>query len=473
MFFRRKKAPSEPADSLAPAGESAQSPASSAAAPAQAGLGGPASTQFLTGEAGRDRRTVQVLLEAIARVSEARDLESLLMDIVDSSIELTGAERGLLVLRGAKPDELVVRVARLRGKKPVASDLRYSTTVAGRVLSEARPLRAQVHSESEALELGRSVYDLKLRAVMCVPLASPGHDGASLSTPKGVLYVDSRAATRQFSQQDLALFAALAQHISIALTNAQLQVDSLEKVRLEQSLELAKAIQLDLMPRVPNVPGWDLAGFYGPAEQTGADFYDFVKVGDGLAIVVGDVTGHGIGPALITASAQGSLRTSFRLSADPGQVVTLLNQDLCERIEDGRFLTLFLATLGTTGEVHALNAGHSVPFLWRVADRTIQTIPMCGPALGMISDERYRAHPPLVMHTGDVLVAYTDGLIEARKPGSEDDFFGEEGLRRALDAAAGAQRSARDICSQLAEAALAHSAGVREDDITVVVARRS
>src|SRR5262245_5599799 len=369
MFFRRKKATPEPAPSPEPAVA-----APPAHAPACTALAGP-STQVLTGESSRDRRTVQVLLEAIARVSEARDLESLLMDIVDSSIEMTGAERGLLVLRGARDGELAVRVSRQRGKKPATGDMRYSTTVAGKVMGEGRPLRAQVHSESEALELGRSVYDLKLRAVMCVPLSGPAPEGASVPPPKGVLYVDSRAATRQFSQQDLALFAALAQHISIAMMNAQLQLDSLEKVRLEQSLELASAIQRDLMPRIPTIPGWDLAGWYGPAEQTGADFYDFLRVGkSNLALVVGDVTGHGIGPALITASAQGSLRTSLRLNPDPGAVVTLLNQDLCERIEDGRFLTLFLGTLATSGELRALNAGHSEPFLWRKAEGRIESI---------------------------------------------------------------------------------------------------
>jgi serine phosphatase RsbU (regulator of sigma subunit) len=469
MFFRRKKASSESPASGMPAGTDGPAVDGSASPAARMG---PAS-QFLTGETGRDGKTVQVLLEAIARVSERRDLESLLVDIVDRSIELTGAERGLLVLRGTKDDELVVRVARQRGRKPVTNDLRYSTTVAGRVLSESRPLRAQVHSESEALELGRSVYDLKLRAVMCVPLAPPGREDAPAQPTTGVLYVDSRAATRNFSQQDLALFAALAQHISIAMVNAQLQLDSLEKVRLEQSLELAKTIQKDLMPHVPNVPGWDLAGYYAPAEQTGADFYDFIKAGEALAIVIGDVTGHGIGPALITASAQGSLRTSFRLSPDPGQVVTLLNQDLCERVEDGRFLTLFLATLRTDGEVRALNAGHAVPFLWRAAERTIEPITSTGPALGMVADEVYRTHPPLVMRTGDVLVAYTDGVTEGRKPGSEDDFFGEEGLRRALEAAVEGGRSALEICNQLAEAARAHAGGVREDDITLVVARRA
>jgi serine phosphatase RsbU (regulator of sigma subunit) len=473
MFFRRKKEP--PAPSAAPAASApatAPEPTEGAQSPAVL-AGGPATTQFLTGEASRDRRTVQVLLEAIARVSEARDLDSLLIDIVDSSIEMTGAERGLLVMRGPK-DELLVRVARVRGKKPVSGDLRYSTTVASRVLSEGRPLRAQVHSESEALELGRSVYDLKLRAVMCVPLSSSGGGEAPLAPPKGVLYVDSRAATRQFTQPDLALFAALAQHISIAMMNAQLQLDSLEKVRLEQSLELAKAIQLDLMPHVPVIPGWDLAGWYGPAEQTGADFYDFLRIGKGgVAVVVGDVTGHGIGPALITASAQGSLRTSLRLNPDPGAVVSLLNQDLCERIEDGRFLTLFLATLDEHGALRALNAGHSLPFLWHKADRSLTPIKMCGPALGMIADEVYEAHPPLPMASGDVLVAYTDGLVEARSPGSEDDFFGEEGLKRVLDECAVQGLSAREICTHLAEAALAKSGGRREDDITVVVARRA
>jgi len=470
MFWRKKNRP-EPERSRPEPPEPAAAPETGEAAPPTAGLAGPASTQFLTGEASRDRRTVQVLLEAIARVSEARDLESLLVDIVDSSIELTGAERGLLVLRGGKEGELAVRVARLRGKKPVTGDLRYSTTVAGRVLAEARPLRAQVHSESEALELGRSVFDLKLRAVMCVPLASQGE---SVEPPRGVLYVDSRAATRQFSQPDLALFAALAQHISIAMMNAQLQLDSLAKVRLEQSLELASAIQRDLMPRIPTIPGWELAGWYGPAEQTGADFYDFLRVGKtNLALVVGDVTGHGIGPALITASAQGSLRTSLRLNPDPGEVVTLLNQDLCERIEDGRFLTLFLAMLEEGGAVRALNAGHAQPLLWSAADRSIRAIEKCGPALGMIPDEVYRAHEPLAMHSGDVLVAYTDGLTEARTPGTEDDFFGEDGLRQVLDRAAGEGLGAREICARLAEAAVEKSGGRREDDITVVVAKRA
>jgi serine phosphatase RsbU (regulator of sigma subunit) len=258
------------------------------------------------------------------------------------------------------------------------------------------------------------------------------------------------------------------------MENARLHFDSLEKLRLEQSLELASAIQRDLMPRVPNdLAGWDLHGWYGPAEKTAGDFYDFVRVKDGrLALVVGDVTGHGIGPALITATAQASLRSYLRMISDPGEVVTMLNQDLCERVEDGRFLTLFLALLRQDGKVDALNGGHALPFVWRRSSGKIETIGVGGPALGMIADERYSAHPPLHLEAGDVLVVYSDGLIEARDPEEKDDLLGEEGAKQVLAQIAARGDDAQAIALALVEAAMTKSRGQREDDLTVVVARR-
>lgn len=462
MFFRRKKrkeAAVEPRTSGEESGE-------------QGATAGPASTQFLTGETNTDGRTVQVLLEAIARVSGSKDLNSLLTDIVDRSIEITGAERGLLLLGGEDGAAMEVHVARRSGRKPVAGEVRFSTSVAGKVLSELQPIRATVHSESEALELGRSVFDLKLRAVMCVPLSSA--EGESSRPPSGVLYVDSRAATRQFQQRDLALFAALAQHISIAMENARLHIDSIEKLRLEQSLELASAIQRDLMPEIPtDIDGWEVHGWYGPAEGTAGDFYDFIRQPSGrLAIVVGDVTGHGIGPALITATAQASLRAYMRMLDDLGKVVSLLNQDLCERVEDGRFLTIFLAMLSPDGTVNGLNGGHSLPFIYRKATGEIETIGIGGPALGMIPEENYTTAEPFSTSEGDVLVIYTDGLTEARPADQPENLFGEEGLKKVLVETGAAGVDAKTICIQLVESAMQLSGGIREDDITVVVARR-
>jgi serine phosphatase RsbU (regulator of sigma subunit) len=466
MFFRRKKKDVS-------SGDGAVKKVAPVAGPDAAALADSLeqSTQFLTGDADIDRRTIQVLLEAIAQVSESSaDLDSLLRVIVDRSIEVTGAERGLLLMRD-QGEELSVHVARSSAGEEITDDLRFSTSIARKVADELEPVRATVNTDAEALDLGRSVFDLKLRAVMCVPLTASRNEGGGTKV-SGVLYVDSRAATRQFSRNNLRVFAALARQISVALENARLHLDSMEKMRLEQNEEVASAIQRDLMPRIPdNVPGFELFGWYGPADRTSGDFYDFGRAKDGrLAIVVGDATGHGVGPALITATAQAGLRSYMRMLSDVGEIITYLNQDLCERVEDGRFLTLFLAVLAQTGEVEFLNAGHCDPFVWRKSTGEFDALSGRNPALGMIDQMTFVAGEPIVLEEGDVLVAFTDGIVEARDPANPDVLFGVEGLRQAV--ADNTDKSTKDLTLALVERALELSGGVREDDITVVVARR-
>ena len=393
---------------------------------------------------------------------------------------------GLLVLLDGSSGAQVVRVARQRGDaddeegrtRSLSRDVKYSTSVVQRVVDTDAPLKTTLQKDGEDLDLGNSVFDLKLRAVMCVPLADL--EAGEGSRPTGVLYVDSRAASRQFSQRDLSLFAALAQHISVALENAKLHLDRMEKVRLEQTLELAAEIQEKLMPGVPeDIPHYEFHGWYGPAEVAAGDFYDFLRTKDGcVGVVVGDVTGHGIGPALITATAQGSLASYMRVLQDPGQAVTHLNEDISAKVEDGRFITMFLASLTPDGELHGVNAGHAPPMIWRKESGDVETITGGGPALGMIDDEVYTTLEPRHLGEGDVLVVYTDGLTEAREPGSGTaadenvNMFGEDGLERALCDAAGRGLDAKGIALHLVETALELAGGEREDDITVVVARR-
>lgn len=459
MLFRRKKPTSDPVASVPP-------PESAAAAAA-------AKTQFLTGDGRVDRRTIEVLLAAIARVSQSQDIEHLLAYIVDTSIEVTGAERGILLLAG-KGGELEPRMARQKGGKPCEGDLRFSTSVVRRVLSDLEPVRATVNSDSEALELGTSVFDLKLRAVMCVPLEHREGGSEQKIGTRGALYVDSRAATREFKHEDLALFAALSQHISIALENAQAHLDAMERARLEQSLEIASQIQSGLMPQIPKkVHGYDLFGWYRPAERTTGDFFDFVQTKSGrLGVVVGDVTGHGIGPALITATAQASLRSYLRVLDDPAAAVGMLNQDLAPRMDDGLFLTLFTGIFSPNGDVQVLNAGQTPPLVWRAATKTIETIKGTAPALGMVHDYEYVEGPRISLADGDILIAFTDGFVEARSSKDSDQLFDEAGVRRILENGAASGQSARELTEALVESALQFSGGLSEDDMTVVTVRK-
>jgi serine phosphatase RsbU (regulator of sigma subunit) len=488
MFFKRRKPKSPPLpDPLQDPETGPVTDLPPAEGEALSDESGTISTMFLTGDSGRDRSRVELLLGAIAGVSESRDLEPLLTDIVDRSVEVTGAERGLLLMRG-EDGTLEPRVARGRGgvdvagfapgdPKASAQQLRFSTSIARRVLDTGQALRATVSSDSEALELGRSVFDLKLRAAMCVPLAS-GRE--AVGEPLGVLYVDSRAATRQFSQSDLSFFAALAQHISIALENARLHLDSLEKLRLEQSLELASAIQRDLMPELPEKSGgFALGGFFRPAERAGGDFYDVHSLKGGrLSLVVGDVSGHGIGPALITAAAQAGLRSYMRVVPGTAPVVTLLNQDLSERMEDGRFVTMLVGLFDESGHFEIVNAGHADPMIWRAASETVEVLSeKTGArrelALGMIDDHEYEVTATGELGPGDIMVLYSDGLTEARDLEQPEVLFGEDGLATELERLARAHAGPREIAAEIAKAALLLSKDSREDDMTLLVIQRA
>lgn len=469
MFFRRKKAKEKRPDS-------AEWPELSEPAALE---GADRETQFLTGDQGTDRESVKVLLEAISQVANApvknpADLESLLTKIVDSSIVATRAERGLLIL-DAGDGELTVSVARDEVGANIEGEVKFSTSTARRVLDENTPVRATVGSDSEALELAQSVFDLKLRAMMCVPLSSGRDAGGEgeVRRPQGALYVDSRAQSRTFGQRDLSLFAALAQQISLTLERARLELDSIERARLEHDLDLAGEIQRGLMPQAPGtISGFEVHGWYRAAESAGGDFYDFVKAKDDrLGVVVGDVTGHGIGPALITASAQAGLRSYMRLLGDAGQALTLLNQDLCERSEDGRFLTLFLAVLSSDGTVETINAGHPSALHWHAADGSCTTVDGGGPALGMLEGEVFESSGTFRLETGDALLAFSDGVSELKQPDGE--LLGEEGLAELFRAAMSTGQDLEPTVVDLAERALGECAGKIDDDITLLVVRRT
>src|SRR5262252_209795 len=169
---------------------------------ADAGRGGERndSSGLLTGDSREDRRSLEILLDTIAAVTANIDLDAVLHDIVDRSLQVTRAERAILFL-GDTADGLVVRMAQDREGKAVGGDLQWSRSIVRRCLEAQLAVRSAVQSDQEALELGQSVYDRKLRAVMCAPLVARNRT-------VGVIYVDSRAVRREFTERDLALFGA-------------------------------------------------------------------------------------------------------------------------------------------------------------------------------------------------------------------------------------------------------------------------
>ena len=416
---------------------------------------------ILTGDATQDQRSLQILLDTIAAVTGNIDLDSVLRDIVERSLQVTAAERAILLL-GSSPDELSVRVALDRDGRALTGDLQWSRSLVRRCLEEGVAVRSVVQSDQEALELGQSVYDLKLRAVMCAPMRSRNRT-------VGVIYVDSRAVRREFSSRDLALFGAISAQLAISVENARLHADSLEKVRLQKDVEIAHRIQQHLLPPVPeDIEGLQVALRYVAAEQASGDTYDLVPLKDGrFALMIGDVTGHGVGAALLTHAVQAALRSYLELIDDVALIVTRINQRLVAGVETGNFMSLLLVIIDTRARtLQYVNAGHPGLILCQANGQTV--LEKTGMVLGVVGDQVYRESPAIPLASGDLLFVHTDGVDEAMSP--QREVFGLDRLQEVL--ARARQRSAEEVLGCVEEALWQHVGdGAAEDDFTMIAVK--
>ena len=183
---------------------------------------------------------------------------------------------------------------------------------------------------------------------------------------------------------------------------------------LEASLRVAREIQQNLLPSgPPRIAGFDFCGVCVPIEETAGDFFDYFPMCDrSLAIVVGDVSGHGIGPALLTAETRAYLRALTRANADVGQVATLVNRLLWDDVNGGRFLTLFFGRLDPVARTLTYSsAGHPAHVIH--ASGRVTALHSQTPPLGMFENLAVPTSAPVKLDKDDVLFIATDGLFDA------------------------------------------------------------
>jgi phosphoserine phosphatase RsbU/P len=246
-----------------------------------------------------------------------------------------------------------------------------------------------------------------------------------------------------------------------------------EREKMKQSLALAMEIQQHLLPHgSPLVDGFDVAGRSIYCDETGGDYYDFIELeelGSGrLGIALGDVSGHGIGAALLMAAARGVLRShAARHGANLGELFETLNRHLVRDTGDGQFMTLFYAVLDSETRSLLWTSGGHDPALWlQNSGGDIKELPNTGLPLGILDEAQYEQAGPIEFSTGDIVLVGTDGIWEARN--TDGDMFGKDRLRKLLTDSA--DRSAAEIHNTVVEAVRNFSqTRPQEDDITLVV----
>jgi PAS domain S-box-containing protein len=194
-----------------------------------------------------------------------------------------------------------------------------------------------------------------------------------------------------------------------------------------EQFRVAREIQERLFPKgSPAVPGFDIAGLSKPAEAAGGDYFDYLPMlQDRLGLVVADVTGHGVGPALIMAETRAYLRLLARNREDLGDILARANRALAEDMGGDRFVTLFLAAIHPQGrELAYTSAGHCPGFLMSADGSLRMELKRTGMALGLRSGAKFQTSDIIPLEPGDVLLLLTDGIEET--PGPDDTFFGKE-----------------------------------------------
>ena len=261
--------------------------------------------------------------------------------------------------------------------------------------------------------------------------------------------------------------------------------DITDRKRAEEELahaaaefRVARRIQQKLFPTcTPQIAGmdissatfvFDIGGASYPAEAIGGDYYDYLPLTDGsLGVAIGDVSGHGVGPALMMAEVRAYLRAFAHMSDEPGAILGLVNCVILPDIEGDRFITLLLARLDPASRTFVYaSAGHPTGYILNATGEVKQALPSTAIPLGIMPDCNFPSSSPIALETGDLILFLTDGIVEARAP--DGAIFG---TRRTIDLVRCYRHApAREIVENLYHAVRAYAQNQTQyDDITATV----
>ena len=374
------------------------------------------------------REQLSVLYEAAQIVSGSANLQSTLDNILGLLSQQFKFD--LCVIRFLEEDSMTLVVKSQKGMSSThfgqsERNLTMDTYIGQAFLSNV----TAVVNDTEFLDKPTSAQIIHREGITCfshTPIVVEGE-------PVGVLSAFSRTVKGIFTEEFIALFENLARQVGIAWRNDKQLQKLLEVHEQEHELQIAKNIQMSLLPTdIPHFEAMSLAGLCVPAHQIGGDYYDFIERGPSTYdLVIADVSGHNIGSALIMAETRTFIHARLESLERPGDMMQSLNKFFFNNLRcSDLFVTMFY--LQYHPELHLLNfsnAGHNNPLLLHRREMRIELLDADGLILGIKPEIRFE-QKSTILEIGDILVLYTDGIIEAENPDGE--FFALERLTKLI-----------------------------------------
>ncbi len=401
------------------------------------------------------------ILEISTSIAQEINLDQLLHKITEATSDLLEAEKSRLFLYDPTKETLYLHS---KSEDQDLLPIKPGQGIIGKVFLEKKTILVKDVSEEKDFNPDvERVTQFQTQNLLATPLINK--EGKCI----GILEALNSKKTR-FSTRDKRRIESLASQTTVAIEQIRLFDHYVEKQKLKKAMEIAQEVQKSFLPKdKAQEKNYELVGWNLSCDETGGDYYDYFDLpGNKFAITIGDVTGHGIGPAFVMVTGRAFLR-ALALQALP--IVELMNQLnllLEGDTEDDQFMTLFYGELDKDRVLRYANAGHDCPLLYRQSEKEFIELESTGIPLGMMDDFEYEEAEPIQIHSGDVLILSTDGITEAMNP--QGDQFGEKRLAETILSCI--EQPAVEIIKKCYSEVQAFCSGANQrDDLTLVVAK--
>jgi len=419
------------------------------------------------------------LLQLAQMLHRAAALEDILIAVVDSALQLSGADRGILFLMD-ESDRLSLRLMRERSGVPGGTQATsYSEEIIQRVLETCREEMALENLSGGPMARETVLISGRQRGILAIPLqklpvAEAGGETILQIRPKllGVLYLESSSQPAAITSLDRQALGTLALESAMIIENARLLRVAREQERSRHEMALARSIQQGLLPRtLPRAGYFQLHAVTRPCHAVGGDYYDVIPLpGERVGLTVADVSGKGLPAAMMSMTLQGAFSALAAADLSLEELFLRINTFLCERTPPEMYATLLYGVLDPSGNFRFVNAGHAPPLYLR-PDGSVKTLDSPNFPLGMFANAQYQS-ANLALSPGEQVVIFSDGITEAQNEALE--LFGEVRLIEVARSSAGEGLQPEEFCSKLIHE-VKQFAGVAPpaDDLTVAILRYS
>lgn len=371
---------------------------------------------------------LRLLLDITKTISRSLDLEEVLNLVMDTLGSLLPYDAAGIYLIESSPEDsspYIFKSRVIRGYQIsfelIEPRLKMGEGLLGTVAQTGKPIISPDVSQDPRYFAARD----RTRSEMVAPIISNDRVIGAFDLESDDL--------NAYTEDDLSVLQLLTSQVAIIIEKVQLHEQVVEKKRIQAQLEIARQVQLELLPsNDPVIENFDVSAYVFPTEEVSGDYYDWVKIfDDQIGIVVADAVGKGIPAALLMAFLRASLRSCVQIGYAPHIAFSKVSSLLRDSIEDNQFITAIYGILDSTNKTFVFsNAGHNPPLLIK-ADGDYRYVEYGDVPLGMFDDSHYHQHF-IRFEPGQALVIYTDGLTEAANPEGEE--YGQDRLaKRVLD----------------------------------------